>query len=64
MTQKYEQWVAKGWAKPITAFDKIAKAFAQRLLEDVRKYGFIDEAGYMYLDDGIIKERLGRVVFK
>ena len=35
--------------------------FIQMILEDIRKYGVIDEYGQMWIDSGLQKQMIGRI---
>uniref|UniRef100_A0A6H1ZVN9 Uncharacterized protein n=1 Tax=viral metagenome TaxID=1070528 RepID=A0A6H1ZVN9_9ZZZZ len=40
---------------------EIFKQFAEVILEDVRKFGVIEEDGQMFIDDGIQRQKIGNL---
>ncbi len=39
----------------------LSQEFMKVFLEDLKKYGFIDEHGNIWMDSGIQKQRVGKV---
>jgi len=56
----FNDYVKKGWARPITEFERLCGEFAKMFVEDIQKFGRIDKDGTMWIDDGIQKMMVGR----
>ena len=51
---------AKNWDES-KEIENPMKKFADMLVEDVRKYGVVDENGQMFIDSGLQKQKIGQV---